>query len=412
PMLRNAARSLDSARALVLCRSNVADYSVRFSFLNPTAVDADARLTLLRPGAPIAQIIDVPANGRADFTVNDILADETTLPAVVESSAPILVERAMNLTTDIDGGPGIEQLARSWYFAEGSTAGDRRTFLVLFNPQTSDVPATVTYMGSDGAAFTQDVQVPAGQRLVISVYDILPNRDFGMRVIAAQPIAVERTMRFGAPTRGRSPGLHTGRGIQTLARRWYFAEGTTQAPFEMELMVLNPNEQPANATVTLLGPDGTSETRRYAIAPRAQLAINVNDVVPDLGVSTVVEADRPVAVERALYFNNGAAGTIGIGATAPAYTWRFVEGRTSGANYFLLFSNPQQTRAVVTVDFIFGDGARATQRVEVPPQSRYTLAVHDIFPDEGAISATVRSSQAIIVERSLFPTGPAAAARP
>jgi hypothetical protein len=384
---------------------NVADYSVRFSFLNPTGAAADARLTLLRPGAPISQIIDVPANGRADFTVNDILGDETTLPAIVESSAPILVERAMNLTTDIDGGPGIQQLSRSWYFAEGSTAGDRRTFLLLFNPQSSDVPATITYMGNDGAAFSQEVLVPAGQRLVVSVYDVLPNRDFGMRVIAAQPLAVERTMRFGTPVEGRSPGLHTGRGIQTLARRWYFAEGTTQDSFEMELLVLNPNEQPANATVTLLGPDGTSETRRYAIAPRAQLAINVNDVVPDQGVSTVVEADRSVAVERALYFENGAAGTIGVGATAPAYTWRFVEGRTSGADYFLLFSNPQTTRAVVTVEFVFGDGARATERVVVSPQSRYTLAVHDIFPNEGAVSATVRSSQAIIAERSLFPTG-------
>src|SRR5690606_9341850 len=92
---------------------NVADYSQRLSFYNPTGAQADARVTLIPPGsAPVAQVIAVPARARVDLVVNDLVAGADALPAIVESSAPILAERSMGLTTDIDGGPGISELSR------------------------------------------------------------------------------------------------------------------------------------------------------------------------------------------------------------------------------------------------------------------------------------------------------------
>jgi hypothetical protein len=271
----------------------VADYSQRLSFLNPTGSQADARITLIQPGgSPTTRIVPVPANGRADLTVNDLLQGAAALPAIVESSAPILAERSMSLTTDIDGGPGISQLSRVWYFAEGSTAEGSRTFLVLFNPNPANVQASVTYMRRDGVNFEQPVTIPAQSRTVIAVQDItlpdgslpLAGANFGVQVIAGQPIAAERTMRFGP----NSTALTTGRGIATLARRWQFAEGTTEGDFRYTLLVLNPNNQAASTSATFMGPDGRSETRRYAIPPRSQLAINVNEIIPNLGVSATV----------------------------------------------------------------------------------------------------------------------------
>jgi hypothetical protein len=228
-------------------------------------------------------------------------------------------------------------------------------------------------------------------------------------VIATEPIVAERTMIFGAGSTLTSGGIHTTPGVVALSRRWYFAEGTTQAPFQMWVLVLNPNAQPTNAAVTFLTPDGTSLTRRYAIPPTSRLAINVNEVVPDLGVATTIEADRLVAVERAMYWKDNSLGTATAGAPTAAFTWRFADGRTSGDfQEYLLLSNPNKNQARVSVEFILADGKKATQSVVMPGGSRYTMAVHQLYPGQTAIGATVRATQPIVAERSLFPGDPRA----
>jgi hypothetical protein len=175
----------------------------------------------------------------------------------------------------------------------------------------------------------------------------------------------------------------------------------------MRLLVLNPNDQLAKVEAVFMGPSGQREVRRYAIPPRTQQVINVNDVVPSLGVSSEVISDRPLAVERAISFNdaNNAAGTVGAGALAPSYGWAFVDGRTSDSTYYLCVSNPNPAPATVTVSFTFGDGATAKQQFRVPAASRYTLAVHELYPNEGSVVAVVRGTQPIVAERSIYPGG-------
>lgn len=410
PQLRTLADQSTVQARWYFAEGNVADYSQRLAFFNPTNEQADARVTLVRPGSsPVTRIVPVPPNARADLVVNDLVQGAPALPAIVESSAPILAERTMGRNTDIDGGPGISELSRVWYFAEGSTEDGSRTYLVLFNPNPAAVQASVTYMRRDGVNYRQAVQIAGQSRLVIAVNDItqpdgelpLAGADFGVQVIAGQPIAVERTMRFGPD----QAGLHTGRGIATLSRTWHFAEGTTEGDFRYRLLILNPNNQPASTEATFMGPDGETEVRRYAVPPRSQLAVDVNEIVPDLGVSATVSSDRPIAVERALVFNDGRAGTVGAGATAPALRWAFVDGRTSDATYYLCVSNPGRIAARVTVDLSLDGGATGTQSFTVPPGARYTLAVHEFYPGENTVSAVVRGTQPIVAERSVFPGG-------
>lgn len=410
PQIRALADESTVRARWYFAEGNVAEYSQRIALFNPTATQADARVILVLPGqTPITRIVDVPANGRADLTVNDLVQGIPALSAVVESSAPILAERTMSLTTDIDGSPGITSLSRVWYFAEGSTEGNAQTYIILFNPNPTPTQATVRYLRRDGITFEQPVTVGAQSRLVIAVHDItLPDgsrpllgTSFGAQIIAGQPIAAERTLRFG-PDRS---GFHTARGIVTLSRRWHFAEGTTEGDFRMRLLVLNPNTQPARVTATFLTADGRAEARRYAVPPRAQLRIDVNEIVPDAGVSALVEADRPIAVERALIFNRGAAGTITAGATDLHFRWAFVDGRTSDATYFLCVGNPGSLPARVTVDFSFAGGDTGRHTFDVPARSRYTLAVHTLYPDENVVAAVVRSTQPVVAERSVFPGG-------
>lgn len=416
---------------------NVHDYSERLSVLNPGSTPANVTFKLLRqPGPTVERTATIEPGGRAELLINSVFSDTTDVPAIIEANALIVAERLMDFSTDITAGPGIDRPSRVWYFAEGAVDEQNKTFLILFNPQPVEVSATITYLQETIAAtrpttqtlqqISQTVRIPPLQRSVVAVADAtvlstyqlnngqieqreerFPATRFGARVIATEPIIAERTMIFGENSSLNSGGVTTTSGVVSLSRRWYFAEGTTQSPFQMWVLVLNPNNQPTNTAVTFLTPDGTTLTRRYAIPPNTRLAINVNEVVPDLGVATTVEADRLIAAERAMYWNDRSLGTATAGAMSPAYTWRFADGRTTGEfQEYLLLSNPNKNQARVEVEFILANGTKQTESIVMPGSSRYTMAVHQLFPDQTAIGATVRATQPIVAERSLFPNDP------
>ncbi len=411
---------------------NVADYREELVFFNPGSDDTDADITLITDagGTPIKQVMTVPAGSHATLVVNHVISDTASMSVIVESNRPLIAERSMDLPGDINISPGIQELSRVWYFAEGSTADTFRTYLVLLNPNDTVADATITYMKGDGTQAVQQAVLPARERVVVSIHDFMPGVGFGMRVVANRPIAAERTMRFG-PNGG---GMHIGRGASTLSRHWYFAEGTTDPPFTMRLLLLNPNERACNTTVTFMTPDGTSLKRNYAIPPTTRLVVDVNEVVPAIGVATTVEADRPLAAERALYFDPQKlalqpleestaitrsevltttdklppetripmAGTVSFGATSPAYTWSFADGRTQGAREYILLTNPSRGQARVTFDMVLADGSAASRDIVMPAGSRYTLAVHDFYPDQNTLAITVRATQPVVAERSIF----------
>jgi hypothetical protein len=417
PLRQNADQITVRAR-WYFAEGNALNFQERLAVLNPSGGTANVRFNLLRqPGPAVLRDATVPSGGRADLVVNEQFNDTTDVPAIIESNAPVVAERFMSFGNDITAGPGVSQPSRVWYFAEGSTSGTDKTYLLLFNPQSADANATITYMQNDGRTAQQQVKIAPLQRTVVTVGDGLVDAGFGARVIATAPIVVERTMIFGPDSSATTGGVHTAHGIVKLSRHWYFAEGTTQAPFQMNILVLNPNAQPANVAVTFLTDSGTSLTRKYAVPPQTRLPINVNEVVPELGIATTVVSDRPVAAERAMYWNNSGgssasptAGAANAGATEPAFTWLFADGRTSD-NFleYLLLSNPSQNQARVTVEFVLADGKKGAQSVVMAGGSRYTLAAHQLYPGQVALAATVRSTQPIVAERSLYPGAPGSA---
>jgi hypothetical protein len=162
--------------------------------------------------------------------------------------------------------------------------------------------------------------------------------------------------------------------------------------------------------VTFLTPDGTSLTRRYAIPATTRLAIRVNDFVPQLGVATSIVTDRPVVAERSITWNSGSAGTAGAGATQPAYTWRFADGRTSdGFQQYLLISNPGKNQARVMIEYVLNDGTKVSDApFTMPGGSRQTIAVHTLHAGQQAIATTVRASQLVVAEQALYRGDPRA----
>ena len=86
--------------------------------------------------------------------------------------------------------------ARDWFLAEGSTGNFFEMFVLISNPNTSTVTATVRYLTPSGVARTEQRSLPPTSRTTIPV-DSLPGlgaTDVSVSVNASANVIVERSM--------------------------------------------------------------------------------------------------------------------------------------------------------------------------------------------------------------------------
>ncbi len=200
-------------------------------------------------------------------------------------------------------------------------------------------------------------------------------------------------------------GGEAGPGVEEPALRHIFAEGTTREGFEEWLLVLNPNRSPVSLRVRYYC-GGEAVARDHEVPARGRLSIAVNREVPWKGdISAVLESSLPVAAERTLFFNRGAGyggGFTSRGAREGAKVHYFPEGTVRpGFEEYLAFFNPTERTATLDVVLHGQGGETRPESMELPPLSRLTLRVNDLVP-EGDYSASVRSSEAVAVERSQY----------
>ncbi|HEY1012988.1 MAG TPA: hypothetical protein VGE07_09825, partial [Herpetosiphonaceae bacterium] len=380
--------------------SNTRDYTERLMLYNPTRQLAKARLVFL-PGQSNAVQRDyaIEPGQRINIIANDIFSDTAVLPIEVTSNRQIVAERTMLFANDALGEPGIERFARSWYFAEGDGSDGRDTTLNLFNPQPTEVLASVLVIDANGFTSTQSLVLPAFTSSALPLSDGLPTT-FGIRVSASAPIAAERTVLAGPTNNG---GFLT-RGAPAAAKTWYFAEGATIAPYVTTLALLNPGPVAAAITTTFLTESGDTYIRRYQIPPQTRFTVEMQDIVPSpQGVGTVVEASQPIVAERTTYFNDGGAATNTLGATELAYVWHFAEGRTADpATEFIVLANPGAKPADVTLRFGLGSGESQSSRYTIPASGRIALLVNSLITPEQSHTTTVESTMPIVAERTIF----------
>lgn len=89
--------------------------------------------------------------------------------------------------------------------------------------------------------------------------------------------------------------------ISTPEKNWYLAEGCTAGGFESWVLVQNPNDQPAHVRLTFMTGEGPVPGPETDLAPNSRQSFNVGSYVTTYDVSTQVQSDNPVVVERAMY---------------------------------------------------------------------------------------------------------------
>jgi hypothetical protein len=299
--------------------------------------------------------------------------------------------------------------SKTWFFAEGYTAGPFDEYLSLLNPGSVDTEVALSFLKDDGSTVDITRWLPAHSRQTVKVDELpgLENCNNSVSLTAPEGFVAERAMYF---ERDGALGGHCTVGSTTLATRWELAEGYTGGGFDEYVLIENPGNTVATTAVTFFKDNGEVIERDYELLAHSRFTIKVDDVPGCESTAVSVQVDggtTPLMVERAMYFNQEGrdGGHCSIGAQGPSKTWYFAEGYTADSfDSYILLENPDPV-LVAHVDLILvPPGIGPTHYpVNVPPRSRTTVHV-DELDGFAAIefSAIVNSDVPVVCERSMY----------
>ena len=396
-------------------------FSTDLLLSNPNSQPAHTMITFFKEdGSTVVLSPTLAATSRTTIRVGDVAGMESTaFSTIVESleGLPIVVERTMfwdttgygSHTEKASAGPAL-----TWNFAEGSQ-GYFHTYFLLLNPNATATTAHVAFQHEGAAPVTRDYVVPATSRRTIdcAAEPALANQSFGAVITFDAPGMAERAMYFGdAPL---FSGGHDSAGVETASTSWFLAEGATGSFFDTFVLFANPGDTTANVTVKYLPASGVPITKTFALPGHQRHTINISTEDPALAsaaVSTQVNSDVPIVVERSQYWPHGGwyEAHNSMGETSPGQKWGLAEGRVGGTNNaqtYILVANPNTTPADVTATFLRVDGTTVVKHFTVPATSRFNISVVSGGGDvpelaNESFGTVIEATQPVMVERSFY----------
>jgi Tol biopolymer transport system component len=196
----------------------------------------------------------------------------------------------------------------------------------------------------------------------------------------------------------------------------FLAEGATGAFFHTSIALANPSlTLAASAVLTFDRGNGTRVRRSIAIPAGRSTVVDIGAVagLEAADVSTTVESDRLLGVNRSMTWGDGVASAIygshAEAATAtPAATWFLAEGSTVlGFDLFYMLQNPQATTTQATVRYLLPTGTVISRIYNLAPGSRTTIYVNQISGlEETDVSGDITADAPIVVERAMYRGAP------
>ncbi|MGE3841109.1 MAG: hypothetical protein AB7I50_05935 [Vicinamibacterales bacterium] len=192
----------------------------------------------------------------------------------------------------------------------------------------------------------------------------------------------------------------------------YFAEGAQNALFSFQLALFNPSHTDG-ATVGLrflkdFTAVPTPPTHYVFVPPLTRRTVTTETMQKVLGgsaaFSTTIESNVSIVADRTMSWDASGYGShaeTSMPATSTA--WYLAEGAThSGFQLFYLLSNPGDTDAHVDVTYLLPQPSPPiTRSFIVGAGRRYTEWVNQFIPSSD-VSATITSTQPLVVERAMY----------
>ncbi len=321
---------------------------------------------------------------------------------------------------DGDGSPNADEYRNDThprglfrqYVADAAVRDDVETRFAIANPAAAPATVLLSFVDASGAVTRVPMSVGARSRATLDAQSVpaLAGTSFSTELESDQAVALDRLTVLG----------RTGAQVETAVERpspaWYFADGSTRAPFSLGYVLQNPGDTAAEVQVRYLLADGAEAvTRTYTVDAHGRAAIDVSREDPALAATDVAAEIRslneiPIVVERSMTVARGETGAItgghsSAGATAPSVRW-FLQGSTREGTTSLLLANPTSDAAAVEIAYVLRDGERVVRTHEVAPDSRTTVTVGSEDPSLArtamAIYAVSTNNVPIVVERSTW----------
>ena len=255
----------------------------------------------------------VNAGSRATFKTIDQVGAGKNVSLMLVSDQPIVAERPVYFSYQGLGNHGwtgghdvlgANAPSTKVNFAEGTTRGGFEEWLCIQNPNAGAIDVQARYLlgPGQGPAVKKTYHVAGLERLTVSVNRAVgADKDVSVSLTSRDPFIAERPMYF--MYHGAWDGGHNVIGARP-ATDVLFAEGYTGENFEEWLCVQNATGSTANLTVTYYPEGDRPIVRKHAVGPNSRGTIDVNsDAGAGLSLAARVSSDRPVLVERPMYFN-------------------------------------------------------------------------------------------------------------
>lgn len=308
-------------------------------------------------------------------------------------------------------GEASAEASTSWYFAEGYTGEGFQEYLTLFNPQDEVAGLDLDLLYNDGPPRTVGLGLPPRSRVTLNVNAYAgADKEVSPHLEAGLPIVAERPIYF--TYRGAWKGCTVTSGSKAPSDKWYFAEGCTRDGFETWVLLANPGETVATATVEMRLEDGSLKSEARHLPPRSRSTIFVNQVVGE-GHDVAVRIDSaavPICAERVMYFDYHGmwpGGHASSGLDKPRTTYLFAEGYTgAGFEEWLCLYSPRdcvgEDGAAVTLKCLFAGGEERRFDVHLDPDTRHTLNINRLAGAGKDVSLELSADEPFLAERPMY----------
>ena len=242
-----------------------------------------------------------------------------------------------------------------WYFAEGSSALGAEERIVIYNPFPDEAVVGINLFTPDGpegnANLAEGQAVPAGETLVVEINEFIRQERFVGASVVANRGRVIAWRALQVNSEERPEGVQFSLGATAPASEWYFPEGGLGGGLDERVSLLNPTDQEAVATVSLVTGEETLQPPKLVevlVPPQTLQPLALRDYVggadSDLGRAGVVvrTSSGRVVAERTVYYETADLSGVAseLGATRTATSWYLPPAVTAPETDSVILLNP------------------------------------------------------------------------
>ncbi len=380
---------------------------------NPNNTAVSARITYMTSSGEVpGGTVRLPGSSQTTVNPRDTLGERDFSARVVcTEGKTICVDRTMSWNAgsgeERHSAVGVTGPNQAWYLPEGSSRWGFECWLLVQNPSASLANCEVTYMIEGSGTQTVEHQVPANGRASFNLGEDLKGEfDASIKLESDVPVIAERAMYRNNRREG-----HDSIGTTRPASDYYLAEGCSGFGFTTYVLVMNPNREPIDVSVTYMTGAREVAGPSFQAPPYSRKTINVNatTALPDPNFSTRVNGSKPIIAERAMYWDNGTGEAChdSIGMDTPHTTFYLPDGETYGdTETYTLVQNPNDSAVTVQITYMTPAGTGNVVKTEtIDPGSRRTFNMleHSLINGRAAIMVTSKTAgKPIMVERAMY----------